>query len=104
MNYFTSIRTVVAHKSLLQVAYFAGNRFLKIQKKGFSPFKPVFLKPWVAKASGGYWVMQIRQLLRAPPFLGGPLENSTYCFNLLQMFFRGYYEVGSKSGKYRDRF
>ena len=64
--------TVVAHKSLLRVGCFAGIRFSKIQKKGFSPFKPVFLKSWVAKASGGYWVRRMRQLPRAPPFLGVP--------------------------------
>ena len=46
-------------------------------------------------ASGGYWVRRMRQLPRRP------LENSTYSFNSLQMFFRGYYEVGTKSGKYK---
>ena len=35
------------------------------------------------------------------PFLGGPLENSTYSFILLQVFCRNYYEVGTKSGKYK---
>ena len=38
---------------------------------------------------------QMKQLPRPP------LENSTYSFNSLQMFFRGYYEVGTKSGQYK---
>ena len=42
-------------------------------------------------SSGGYWVRRMRQLPRPP------LENSTYSFNSLQMFFRGYYEVGTKT-------
>ena len=33
--------------------------------------------------------------------LGPPLENSTYSFISLQMFFRDRYEVGTKSGKYK---
>ena len=31
----------------------------------------------------------------------GPLENSTYSFISLQMFFRDQYAVGTKSGKYK---
>ena len=44
---------------------------------------------------GGYWVRRMRQLPR------GPLENSTYNFVSLQMFFRDHYEIGTKSGKYK---
>ena len=55
--------------------------------------------------SGGYWVRRMRQLPRAPFFsgllsiFGAPLENSTYSFVSLQMFFRDHDVVGTKSGK-----
>ena len=36
-----------------------------------------------------------------PFFWGAPIENSTYRFISLQMFFRDHYEVGTKNGKYK---
>ena len=53
------------------------------------------------QSSGGYWVRRMRQLPRAPPNFGASLENSTYIFVSLQMFFKGHYEVGTKSGRYK---
>ena len=50
---------------------------------------------FISFSSGGYWVRQMRQLPRAP------LENSTYSFISLQMFFRNHYEVGKNSGRYK---
>ena len=43
-------------------------------------------------------LMDIGQMKQLP---GPPLENGTYSFNSLQIFFKGYYEVGTKSGKYK---
>ena len=57
--------------------------------------KSYLLDVGVLGVSGGYWVRRIRQLPRAP------LKNSIYSLSLLQMFFRDYYEVGTKSGKYK---
>ena len=58
-----------------------------------------------------WWILgETNEAVASGPFFGapfdfrGPLKNSTYNFNSLQMFFKGVDEVGTKSGKYRDRF
>ena len=61
----------------------------------------IFLRIKIALSGGQWWILgeANKAVASGLPFLAPPLENSTYRFNSVQMFFRGYYEAGTKSEK-----
>ena len=90
INYSSfTVSEVTFHFTMLRSRYLGPNRVQWFLYKGLQN-NILSKRQW--------WILgEANEAVASAP----SLENSTYSFFSLQMFFRDYYEVGTKSGKYK---